>query len=80
MAAVVVPVVVAAVEVQVAGVEEANDAKRRRPIVPAATSAAGSRTEATARSGEEDAVAVRASDFVTRHSVLRGPSPSTLFK
>ena len=79
MAAEAVPVVVAAAEVQVASVAAATAAaKRRRPVVPVATSVVGSRSDAIARSGEEDAVAVRAGDLVTVYAILSCPSPGTL--
>ena len=51
MAVVVVPVVVAAVEVQVVSVVAVIAVKRRRPVVSVATSVVGFRSVAIARSG-----------------------------
>ena len=62
-----VPVEVDAVEVQVVSVVAAIAA--RRPVETLATSAVDFRTDATARSGEEDAIAVRAGDGVTGDGV-----------
>ena len=73
-----VPVVLVAVEAQVASVVAAIAVKRRRPVATDTTSVVGFRAVAIARSGEEDAVAVGAGDLVTVYAVSGCPGPGTL--
>ena len=75
---VVVPEVLAAVEVQVVGVVAATAIQRTRPIVAVGTLTDDYRTAAAARSGQEDAVAVGAGYAVTVNAVKGGPSPSAV--
>ena len=72
-----VEVVVTITEVQVVRVAGAI-VERTRPTVAAGTSVVEIFTFAVARSREKDTVAIGASDFVTSHTALRGPSPDTV--
>lgn len=78
VAVVAVPAATAAAEVQAASAVAVIAVKRRRPVVTVATSVVGSRTVAIARSGEKDAVAVGAGNFVTVYAVLCCPVPGAL--
>ena len=73
------PVVVSSAEVQVASAATViAAAKRRRPVEAVATSVVDFCIVATARSGQEDAVTIRACDGVTVNAVLGGQSPSAV--
>ena len=81
IADVVVQVIETTVEDQVVSSVAESAVKRRRPVATVATSVVEIRTEAVARSREEDAVAVLfAGDFVTFYTVLGCPTPSTVIE
>ena len=76
--AVAVRVVVAAIEVEGTRVAAAASMERRRPIEAVGADIAEARGDATARSGEEDTVAIRAGNTIAVDIVDGSPGPGAL--
>ena len=74
----VAPVEVLAFDAQVVSAVAVTATQRARPKVAAVALAGDSRTEAAARSGQEDAVAVGAGYAVTVNTVKGSPLPSAV--
>ena len=77
-AAAVVPIVIARVEVKCIRAVRTALVERTRPIVAVRTGVAEAAIVAITRSGEENAVAIVASHFITIDTVLSCPGPSTI--
>ena len=73
----IVPAAAADVEAEVERVVAVVLVQRSRPVVAVRATVVEVRTDAVARSGQKDAIAIRAGDKLTRNTILFRPCPST---